>query len=88
MAQVLHLMNAPEVESKIANPRGRVARLVRQGATRDRIVEEICLAALGRPAGAREKQAAEKLFAAAPNEQAAQDFLWSTLNAYDFLFVH
>jgi hypothetical protein len=27
------------------------------------------------------------LFAASSREQAAQDFLWTLLNSYDFLFV-
>ena len=31
MAQALHLMNAPEVEAKVDQPRGRVARLVGRG---------------------------------------------------------
>ena len=88
MTQVLHLMNAPEVESKITNPRGRLARLIKDKACTDRIVEELCLTALGRPPAEKELQAAKRLFAAAPPEQAAQDFLWSLLNAYDFLFVH
>jgi hypothetical protein len=88
MTQVLHLMNAPEVEAKITSPGGRVARLLREKSANERVVEELCLAALGRPPGEKERRAAEKLFAAAPPEQAAQDFLWSLLNAYDFLFVH
>jgi hypothetical protein len=88
MAQVLHLMNAPEVEAKINHPQGRVARLIRENAGQERIVEETCLAALGRPPGEKERQAAKKLFAVAPAAQAAQDFMWSMLNAYDFLFVH
>lgn len=88
MTQVLHLMNAPEVERKIASPRGRVARLLRDKTGQEQIVEELCLTALGRGPGEKERQAAKQLFAAAPTEQAAQDFLWSLLNAYDFLFVH
>jgi hypothetical protein len=87
MAQCLHLMNAPEVEKKVAAPSGRVARLLRQGAGDERIVEELCLAALGRPPGDKEKRAAKKLFAHGSREQAAQDFLWALLNSYDFLFV-
>lgn len=87
MAQCLHLMNAPEVEGKIASPRGRVARLLREKASEEKLVEELCLAALGRPPGEKEKRVAKKLFAKAPPEQAAQDFLWALLNSYEFLFV-
>ena len=87
MAQCLHLMNAPEVEKKVAAPSGRVARLLRDGAGEEKIIEELCLAALGRLPGEKEKRAAKKLFAQGSREQAAQDFLWALLNSYDFLFV-
>ncbi len=87
MAQCLHLMNAPEMERKIADPTGRVARLLQEKASEDIIVEELCLAALGRPPGEPERRAARNLFRAGPPREAAQDFLWALLNSYDFLFV-
>jgi hypothetical protein len=87
MAQALHLMNAPEVEAKLASPAGRIARLVKTGASRDAMVDELCLAALARTAGPKERQVAERLFATAPPQAAAEDFLWTLLNCYDFLFV-
>lgn len=87
MAQALHLMNAPEVEAKIVHPEGRVARLIAAGANEDRIVEELCLAAVGRFPTEKDKATARKLFAAAPPREAAEDFLWTLLNSYDFLFV-
>jgi Protein of unknown function (DUF1553) len=87
MAQCLHLMNAPEVESKIASPKGLVARLLKDKTGEEKIVEELCLAALGRLPGEKEKRAAKKLFEQGPTEQAAQDFLWVLLNSYEFLFV-
>ena len=81
-------MNAPEMErqdrraDKAALP--GCSEKAGRGTT---IVEELCLAALGRPPGEKERRAARKLFAAAPPEQAAQDFLWALLNSYEFLFV-
>jgi hypothetical protein len=87
MAQTLHLMNAPEVESRIGHPAGRVARLVESEASEEAIVEELCLAAIGRYATPRHKATARKLFASSPPRQAAEDFLWTLLNSYDFLFV-
>jgi hypothetical protein len=87
MAQALHLMNAPEIEAKLASPTGRVARLVASGASRDAIVEELCLATLCRPPSPKERHVAETLFAQAPPREAAQDFLWSLLNSYEFLFI-
>lgn len=92
MAQALHLMNAPEVEEKIASAEGRVARWLAEHAAddlegRQRLVEEFCLAALGRPPRDKELAIAESLFQAAAPREAAEDFLWTLLNSYDFLFV-
>jgi hypothetical protein len=87
MAQCLHLMNAPEIERKIADPAGRVARLMDKKFSEDEIVEELCLAALGRPSGEKERRTARKLFAGSPRREAAQDFLWALLNSHDFLFT-
>lgn len=87
MAQALHLMNAPEVEAKLIHPDGRIAQLIQSGASEDQLVEEICLATIGRLPQARDKAAARKLFAEASPREAAEDFLWTLLNSYDFLFV-
>jgi hypothetical protein len=87
MAQCLHLMNAPEIERKIADPNGRIARFLKENLSEEQIVDELCMAALGHPAGARERRAARQLFEAAPAGQAARDFLWALLNSNEFLFV-
>ncbi|HMC64577.1 MAG TPA: DUF1549 and DUF1553 domain-containing protein [Gemmataceae bacterium] len=87
MAQALHLMNAPEVEEKIADPTGRIARLLKAKASEAQIADEFCLATLGRPPGEKERKVANRLFRAGPSKEAAQDFLWALLNSYEFLFV-
>ena len=66
----------------------RVARLLREKADEDKIIAELCLAALGRSPGEKEKRAAKKLFAQEPPLQAAEDFLWALLNSNEFLFAH
>ena len=89
MAQALHLMNAPEIEAKIKHAGGRVARLVEAGHSNAEIVDELCVAALGRRAGPKESAAAERLFANSPTRRTAiEDFLWTLLNSYDFIFLH
>ena len=88
LAQTLHLMNAPEVESKVGDPRGRIAGLIRAGRSQAEIVNELCLAALGRLPDEKEQAVADQLFNGADRQQAAEDFLWALLNSYDFLFVH
>jgi hypothetical protein len=87
MAQALHLMNAPEVTEKITSPTGRVSRLIHGQAPDRMIVEELCLAALGRLPTEKESKVAQRFFARGPRQQAAEDFLWTLLNAYDFVFV-
>ena len=87
MAQALHLMNAPEIEAKLAHKRGRIAKLIKAGKTQKQIVTDLCLAALGRPPGEKERRIAAKLFTGRPKHQAAEDFLWALLNSYEFLFV-
>ncbi len=87
MAQALHLMNAPEVEAKLAGTSGRVEQLMKSGRPQSEIIDELCLAALGRPAGDKQRRVAERLFAAAPPRAALEDFLWTLLNSYEFLFI-
>ncbi len=88
MAQTLHLMNAPEIDAKITAAGGRIDLLLAKKASPKTIVNQLCLAALGRKPNPREIRAAETLFANSPPRQAAEDFLWALLNSYDFLFVH
>lgn len=87
MSQALHLMNAPEVETKISSTDGRVAQLLKSKVETALMVDELCLATLGRFPRDSERQLAERLFATAPPKQAAEDFLWTLLNSYDFLFI-
>ena len=89
MAQALHLMNAPEVSAKIANSTGRVARLLQSQppVNEAALIEELTLASLGRLPNEKERNVARELFAKAARRDAAEDFLWTLLNSYDFLFV-
>jgi hypothetical protein len=88
MSQALHLMNAPEVEAKLAHSSGRVARLIKSGVTRADLIDELCLATFGRPATNKEREVVERLFAEAPPQEAAEDLLWTLMNGYEFLFIH
>jgi hypothetical protein len=73
---------------KIAHPAGRISRVLRAGLSEREIVDELCLAVLGRPAQERERSVAKQLFVEGVNERAVQDLLWALLNSYDFVFVH
>ena len=86
MTQALHLMKTPEVEAKLASDQGRVDhRFPRCKPGRD-CSTSLCLAAPART-GAKQRQVARQLFATAPPAAAAQDFLWTLLNCYEFLFI-
>lgn len=92
MAQALHLMNAPEIEEKIRRASSRAAELSsaldRGTLTREQLVDELCLLALGRSAKEQERRIANELFERQASREATEDFLWSLLNSYEFLFVH
>jgi hypothetical protein len=87
MAQALHLMNAPEIEAKIVDPAGRVATMVAQNTPTDALVDQLCLAAIGRLPDEEQRAVATMLFAGQPVRQAAEDFVWTLLNSYEFLFI-
>lgn len=87
MAQALHLMNAPEIEAKIADPAGRVATMIRQNTSIDAMVDQLCLAAIGRLPREQQRSVAATLFQEQPIRQAAEDFVWTLLNSYEFLFI-
>jgi len=94
VAQVLHLMNAPEIQAKLSHPLGRVHQSIRAKKTSGEIAEELYLATYSRPPRDAERTAAAAFLDAAaargstPYEQAAEDLLWSLLNTTEFLFNH
>ena len=97
MAQALHISNAPEVESKIGDDAGRIAKWLStissdvsqrlKPDTEMSLVNEICLVTLGRLPRSTERNVAQALFATSNSRQAAEDFMWTMLNSYDFLFI-
>jgi Protein of unknown function (DUF1553)/Protein of unknown function (DUF1549)/Bacterial Ig-like domain (group 2) len=89
LAQALHTLNNDTLTAKIADPKGRIARLLNAKKSDAEIIHELYLTALGREPSAAEQAALTKLRADAPNSRAfAEDLLWSLLNSKQFLFVH
>ncbi len=87
MSQALHLMNSPTIHSKVASRTGRVARLVRSGASPKAIAEDLYLAALSRMPSADERRSAVKLLEKAPDRRSAgEDLLWALMNSFAFVF--
>jgi hypothetical protein len=90
VAQVLHLLNSPEVEDKLSHEGGTVARLVRQKADDGALVEELYLTFYSRPPTEKERQAALAHLKRDPakRRQAAEDLAWSLMNSLEFVFNH
>lgn len=89
MSQALHLMNSPNLQSKLAHEGGRLAKLA-SIADNNRVVEELYLACYSRLPDAAEKDFALKHLASRSNQrrQAIEDLTWSLMNSLEFTFNH
>ena len=88
IAQVLHLMNSPEIAAKLGSPEGRARTLADTISNPADIVTELYLSALSRPPRADELGKMLEAFSGNSNESrraAAQDVLWALINSEEFL---
>lgn len=90
VAQVLHLLNAPEIQTKLAHERGLVANLVLTKADDGDVVEELYLAFYSRlPTDAERKVGVAHLRRdPVQRRQAAEDLAWTLMNTLEFVFNH
>lgn len=90
VAQVLHVMNSPEMQGKLTHEGGRVARLVRTIPDDGMLIEELYLTFYNRfPTEAERKSAVAYLATQAENRRrGVEDIAWSMLNTAEFLFNH
>ena len=89
MVQALHLMNANNIQQKLASEEGRVARLAASSASITETIEELYLACYSRRPTPAELQA---LLESSPQpnptrRQWIEDVLWSLVNSPEFLYV-
>jgi hypothetical protein len=89
MSQALLLMSGTQLQRKVSDPTGRVARLAKGKVAPELIVEELYLASLGRkPDSSEMKAAIEAMGQAANSREGAEDLLWALLNCREFQFNH
>ena len=89
LAQILHLMNSPEIQGKISSDKGRVAQLLAGKVTNEELIDALYLAGFSRKPTELERKEAAATIATAPNRKAAaEDFMWLVLNSKEFLFNH
>jgi hypothetical protein len=90
LLQALHLINGRSILSRVQNPAGRPALVLRAKPSDRELVTELYLWSLARHPSERETQVGLAFVKEYGDKraEAAQDFLWALLNSRDFLMVH
>jgi hypothetical protein len=89
VAQVLHLLNAPEIEAKLTHAAGLVGRLAKAEKEDRAKIETLYLAFFSRYPSEKDcAQALAHLRAATEKRKALEDLAWSLLNTLEFAFNH
>lgn len=89
LVQILHILNSPYVNGKIADPNGALAGLLaRRDLDDPGLVRALYLRTFSRPPTDKERDAALKVLKGSPRrDEAAQDMLWALIAAREFTFV-
>jgi hypothetical protein len=90
VAQVLNLLNSPDVQAKLSHEAGAVARLVRDQKDNAKLVDELYLTFFARLPSKNEMTIATDHLTkrSATRRQAAEDLAWAMLNSTEFVFNH
>jgi len=89
LAQVLLLGNSDEIENKLADGNGRIAKAQQANVPPETMVEDLYLAAFSRrPTPDERTTALGYLQPATDKRKAAEDLLWTLLNSREFSFNH
>jgi Protein of unknown function (DUF1553)/Protein of unknown function (DUF1549) len=87
LGQVLLLANSEEIENKIADGNGRVAKFVKNKLEPRKAVEEIYLVALGRrPTAVELNRNLAHVEQAKDAKKGLEDVVWAVLNCKEFMF--
>lgn len=89
LPQALNLVNGRTISEAVADPKGRVTKLILSGVDDKKIVEDLYLASVGRLPNASESANGVK-YLSGPGGRAArsQDLLWALVNSKAFLYNH
>lgn len=89
VAQVLHILNSPQIQEKLSSPAGRLARLESTIPDDRQLAEEIYLLFYSRFPTIDEQESVSRYLARAEHRgQAVEDIAWSLMNTVEFLFNH
>jgi hypothetical protein len=89
VAQVLHVLNSPQIQEKLSSDAGRLAMLEGEITDDEKLVEEIYLMFYSRFPTTDEQVSVSRYLAKADNRRkAVEDIAWSLMNTVEFLFNH
>jgi uncharacterized protein DUF1549/uncharacterized protein DUF1553 len=88
LPQALNLVNGKTISDAVADPNGRVAKLVLSGKSDEAIVDDLYLASLSRPPTAEERQRGVAYLSKGARGSRAQDLMWALLNSKAFLYIY
>lgn len=90
VAQVLHVLNAPEMQARLSHDGGRLARLECELRDDGRLTEELYLTFFGRYPTTKERETAVRHLGKEPSRrrEAVEDLAWSLMNSLEFVFNH
>jgi hypothetical protein len=89
LSQALHTLNGDIIANKIADGKGRIAKLLEAKKLHDEIVTDLYLATLSRRPSAAELESSRTFLASSPTpKECYEDLLWALINSKQFLFVH
>jgi hypothetical protein len=90
VAQVLHLLNSPEIHAKLSHEGGYVAKLVKRQPADGALIEELYLTFFSRLPEKKERQAALAYLREHKEKrrEAVEDLAWSMINSLEFIFNH
>ena len=86
LPQALNLVNGATISEAVADPKGRVAKLVLSGRPDAAMVEELYLASLSRLPTKSETESGQAYLAGGSRTARAHDLLWALLNSKAFLY--
>jgi hypothetical protein len=87
LAQAMHLLNGAVLQRKLADPNGRISKLLAAKTPLPQIIEELYLSAWSRRPSPDELKKAESWVRSAPNlQEGLQDLVWVLANSREFLF--
>jgi hypothetical protein len=87
VSQVLHLLNSPQIQGKLAHEGGHVAKWV--DLPDEKLIDELTLTFFARfPTAEEQRLATDHLKKAKERRVAVEDLAWGMMNSLEFLFKH